>query len=100
MVHDVFCAERRDGEHSCVRMRMRVRIAHTVTLTPPRAQESSAPRSHRSESLFSEQTHPFGCCCAGCRFSPTVSMWFQIFLSRHEQFDKWLKQARMQHYEE
>jgi hypothetical protein len=28
------------------------------------------------------------------RFSPTVSMWFQIFLSRHEQFDKWLKQAR------
>ena len=31
----------------------------------------------------------------GGRFSPTVSMWFQIFLSRHEQFDKWLKQVSL-----
>jgi hypothetical protein len=30
----------------------------------------------------------------GGRFSPTVGIWFQIFLNRHEQFDKWLKQAR------
>ena len=27
------------------------------------------------------------------RFSPTVGIWFQIFLNRHDQFDKWLKQA-------
>ncbi len=26
-----------------------------------------------------------------------MGIWFQIFLSRHEQFDKWLKQVRI-HY--
>jgi len=34
----------------------------------------------------------------GAWFSPTVGIWFQILLSRHEQFDRWLKQGRPKSY--
>lgn len=34
----------------------------------------------------------------GAWFSPTVGIWFQIFLNRFDQFDKWLKQGRPKSY--